>query len=409
MMLARIAWRNLWRNPRRTVITLFSMVFGLTMMIVGYALMDGMLAQMVHYATLLGSGHVQIHHLDYLEDHSMYDTVADPEGVLDAVEKTGVGSPAPRVFATALASSGTLSSGARLWGIEPAMEGRVTELHKHLERGSWLGDRPAGQVVLGRNLARTLAAGPGDEIILLTQAADGSLGNDLFTIVGVLKSIGEALDRGGVIMHREDLANLLVLYDQVHEVAVRLEAPEKLEGSRESISGALRERGLEVKDWKQLFPEIDQYLGLSSTSMTIMLVIIFSIASLGIINTQLMSLFERTREVGIMRALGLGPFSVAALVLFETLYMTFLASLAGGILGALWSLRLERSGWDITWIGGSFDFIGVAFDPHLYARLTPLAVFHSIAVMAAVVLAASVYPLYRAARISPVNAIGRGR
>ncbi|MBN2720541.1 MAG: ABC transporter permease, partial [Proteobacteria bacterium] len=389
MILARMAWRNLWRNPRRTVITLFSMVFGLTMMIVGYALMDGMLAQMVRYATILGSGHVQIHHPDYLEDHLMYDTIRNPEKVLDTVMGTGTGRAAPRIFATALASSGNLSAGARLWGIDPLQETRVTELHKHLEAGAWLGERAKGEVILGRNLSRTLSAGPGDEIILLTQAADGSLGNDLFTVKGVLKSIGEALDRGGVIMHKDDLSALIVLPGEIHEIAVRLENPDRLVESRKAISRSLENPDLEVRDWKQLFPEIDQYLGLSSTSMTIMLFVIFSIASLGIINTQLMSLFERTREVGIMRALGLGPFSVASLVLLETFYLTLLASLAGGALGALWSLRLEKQGWDISWIGGGFDFIGVAVDPHLYARLTAPAVFHSIAVMFIVILAAS--------------------
>ena len=143
--------------------------------------------------------------------------------------------------------------------------------------------------------------------------------------------------------------------------------------------------------------------------MAIVLFIIFAVASLGIVNTQLMSLFERTREVGIMRALGLNPFSVAALVLFETLFLVMIAAVAGGILGVLWSLRLEHVGWDISWMGGSFAFVGVAFDPHMYATLTPAAVIDSIVVMVIVVLVASLYPLFRAARISPVDAIGRGR
>jgi ABC-type lipoprotein release transport system permease subunit len=409
MMLIRMAWRNLWRNTRRTLITLFSMVFGLTMMIVGYALMDGMTVQMVHYATLLGSGHVQIHHPDYIEEHSMYDTLEDPDDLLDRIPGAGIGSASPRTFATALVSSGPQSAGAQLWGIDPVAESTVTELHKHLETGDWLPQGAAGKVVLGRNLARTLSAVPGDEIVVLTQAADGSLGNEIYIVSGVLKSIGEMLDRGGVLIHIDDLSQLLALEGKIHEIALKLNDPEDLEGAG-TILGELFDRSTyDIRDWKQLFPELAEYLKLSSGSMTIILFVIFAVASLGIINTQLMSLFERTREIGIMRALGFGPFGVARLILFETLYMLILAALAGGLTGSLWSWHLERSGWDISWMGGSFDFIGVAFEPYLYASLTPAAVLDSIWVMSVVVLAASLYPLYRAARISPVDAIGRGR
>ena len=408
-MLVRMAWRNLWRNPKRTFITLFSMVFGLTMMIVGYALMDGMTVQMVHYATLLGSGHVQIHHPDYIEDHSMYDTLEDPDDLLRRISGTVLGSASPRIFATALASSGPQSAGAQLWGIDPAAESTVTELYKHLETGKWLPDRPSGGVILGRNLARTLSAEPGDEIIVLTQAADGSLGNEIYTVSGVLKSIGEMLDRGGVLIHIEDLSELIALNGKIHEIAIRLDDPEDLEGAGEVLRGLFDRTRFDIRDWKQLFPELAEYLKLSSGSMTIILFVIFSVASLGIINTQLMSLFERTREVGIMRALGLGPLGVARLIFFETIYLLLLAAIIGGMTGSLWSWHLERHGWDISWMGGSFDFVGVAFEPYLYASLRPAAVIDSIWVMVVVVLVASLYPLYRAARISPVEAIGRGR
>jgi ABC-type lipoprotein release transport system permease subunit len=409
MTLVKMAWRNVWRNPRRTFITLFAMTFGLTMMIVGYALSEGMLNQMVHYATLLGTGHVQVHHPDYLEDHSLYDTMSDPETLLANISRTGLGSASPRVLATALVSSGQQSAGGQLWGIDPDLENSVTELYKHLETGTWLTPDARGQVVLGRNLARTLSAGPGDEIVVLTQAADGSLGNDLYTVSGTLKSIGEMLDRGGVIMHIQDLSELLVMENEIHEIAIRLNDPNDLDTASITLGKALDKNAYKVENWKQLFPELSEYLRLSSSSMAIVLFIIFAVASLGIVNTQLMSLFERTREVGIMRALGLSPFSVAFLVLFETLFLVMMAAVAGGVAGVLWSLRLESVGWDISWMGGSFAFVGVAFDPHMYATLTLAAVIESITVMLIVVLVASLYPVFRAARISPVDAIGRGR
>jgi ABC-type lipoprotein release transport system permease subunit len=407
MTLVRMAWRNLWRNPRRTLITLFSMIFGLTMMIVGYALMDGMLNQMVHYATLLGTGHVQVHHPEYLEDHSLYDTMPGTNEAI--VAASSYGGAAPRTFSTALISSGKQSAGGQLWGIDPEMEKNVTELHLHLMEGQWLGSDAAGQVVLGRNLARTLSVGPGDEIVVLTQAADGSLGNAIYIVSGVLKSIGEAVDRAGVFMHIRDIAELLVMDGKIHEIAFRLDDPGKLEEARSRIQSSLDPQKYKVEDWKQLLPELSEYLKISSSSMGIMLFVIFAVAGLGIVNTQLMALFERTREIGIMRALGLSPLWVAGLVFTETIFLTFISSLAGAIVGSLWSWRLEKVGWDISWMGGSFDFVGVAFDPHMYATLTTEAVFESVLIMFIVVLIVTLYPVFRATRISPVDAIGRGR
>ncbi len=407
MTLVRMAWRNLWRNPRRTLITLFSMIFGLTMMIVGYALMDGMMNQMVHYATLLGTGHVQVHHPEYLEDHSLYDTMPGTKEALAVA--SSYGGAAPRTFSTALVSSGKQSAGGQLWGIDPEMEKNVTELHRHLNAGQWLGSEPRGQVVLGKNMARTLSASPGDEIIVLTQAADGSLGNAIYIVSGVFKSIGEAIDRGGVFMHIDDLSELLVMDGKIHEIAVRLNEPEKLDEARAGIQNLLDEKQYRVEDWKQLFPELAEYLRVSSSSMGIILIVIFAVAGLGIVNTQLMALFERTREIGIMRALGLGPFSVAALILVETVFLALISAIAGGAAGSLWSLHLEKNGWDISWMGGSFDFVGVAFDPHMYATLTLDAVLQSVVIMFIVVFVVTLYPLFRATRISPVDAIGRGR
>ena len=404
-----MAWRNLWRNPRRTLITVFSMSFGLTMMIVSYSLMEGMFDQMVRYATLLGSGHIQVHHPLYLEDRSLYETIEDPGMVLDAIARAGVGPASPRSFATALISSGPQSAGGMLRGIDPSSEVNVTEMHRHLERGSFLSPMGTGEVVLGRNLAKTLSVGPGDEIIVLTQAADGSLGNDIYPVSGVLMSVGEAVDRGGVIMNIMDLDRLLVLNGRVHEVAVRLDSPGRLEEGTGAVSQALNSSSLEVKNWRKLFPELDEYLRLSDTSTWIVLVIIFAVASLGIMNTQLMALFERTREIGVMRALGLGPLSVAVLVFLETLFLTLFAAGAGGIAGALWSARLQSHGWDLRSVGGSFAFVGVTFDPYLKATLTVQAVTESIAIMIVVAMVATIYPLFRSTRITPVDAIGRGR
>jgi ABC-type lipoprotein release transport system permease subunit len=405
----KLAWRNLWRNPRRTLITVFSMTFGLTMMIVAYALMDGMYAQMVRYATQLGTGHIQIHNTEYAEDRSLYDTMNDPAAILETINGTGVGAAAPRAYATALVSSGPQSAGGLMWGIEPESERRVSIFHRHLAAGEFLSGSDRGKVVVGSSLARNIGVSPGDEIIVLTQAADGSLGNALFTVKGILLSAGEMIDRGGILMPLADLDELLALDGRIHEVAVRLADPDTMPAAAAAITDVLADDSLKVRTWRQLLPELSEILDLWTSSTTISLLIIFSLAAIGIMNTQLMALFERTREVGIMRALGQSPLVMAMIVFLETVFMVIISTVLGCLAGGLWAGRLEAYGWDLSNLGGSISYQGVVFETHFYANLTTMAFTESVKVMAIIAMVATLYPVIRATRITPADAIGRGR
>jgi ABC-type lipoprotein release transport system permease subunit len=403
LTLMRVAWRNLWRNPRRTLITMTAMSFGLAMMVMTVAMMAGFMAQMERYATILGPGHIQVHAPKYLAERSIYDSFPDPARVLAAAGAAVKGDAAPRAYATALVSSGKQSGGARVWGIDPAREGRVTEIARHLAAGRWLGDAAAHEVVLGTGLARTLGVAPGDEVVVLTQAADGSLGNALFRVAGVLRSLNEGVDRGGVIMHLADLDALAALEGKAHEVVVRLDDPRRLEEAATALSKAL-EGPLEVRTWRQLMPEIDETLRMYGLVQVILLFIIFGAAALIIMDTQLMALFERTREIGVVRALGMGPLPVALLLFAETSFLVLLSA-AAGMAGGLLLCWLMKDGVDLSWAGGSFTFNGVVFEPKILTLLTARAVILPPLVMAAVTLLATVFPVVRAVRITPVAAI----
>ena len=409
MILVKVAWRNLWRNPRRTLITMFSMAFGLTFMIVSNALMIGMADQMVYYATALNTGHIQLHREGYLEKRSIYLNIEDPYPLLDKLNSLKIGHSSVRAYSTALISSGPRSAGAALRGIDPVAERKVTELYKHMASGSFLIPGERGTVVLGKHLARKLNIEPGDKIILLAQAADGSLGNEIYTVKGILKGVGAALDYTGVIMSLPDLDFLLVLGGRVHEIAVRLDKPGNLEQATAKVANTFNNSGIETKSWKQIMPAVSQMVDLHQVSSMIILIIIFAVASLGIMNTQLMSIFERTREIGVMRAIGLGPFRVIVMIALETLFISVMAGAAGSFAGAMWALRLQSHGLDLRNYVGEIDFGGIIFDTLLKAHFSVSTVVEPLIVMMIVVLLATIYPAIRAARISPIDALGRGR
>ncbi|MEE8319497.1 MAG: FtsX-like permease family protein [bacterium] len=391
------------------MITMFSMAFGLSFMIVSHGLMIGMADQMVYLATSLNTGHIQLHQEGYLGERSIYTSIKDPSLLLKKLDSLKIGHSSVRAYSTALISSGPQSTGAALWGIDPVAEREVTDLYKHMGSGNFLVPEESGKVVLGKHLAEKLNIGPGEEIILLAQAADGSLGNDIYIVKGVLNTVGAVLDRAGVIMSLADLDLLLSLEGRVHEIAVRLDKPDLLEMAASKIKTSLNGNSSEVKTWKEIMPAVSQMVDLHDVSSLIILFVIFAVASLGIMNTQLMSIFERTREIGVMRAIGMGPLRVIALIGLETMYMTIMAGAAGSLVGALWSLRLQTHGLDLRKFVGEFDLGGIMFDTLMKAHLSFSTVIEPLLVMIFVVFLASLYPAIRVARISPVDALGRGR
>ncbi len=400
-MLVRIAWRNIWRNPRRSLITLCAMTFSLTLMIVATNLIEGMNRQMVGYAADRSLGHVQAHAEGYYRDRGLHGTL--PRSILDRFEETRY-QAAPRAYAYGLASLGDQSAGVQIRGIDPQQEREVTDLWKHMLKGRYLRPGDENTVLLGRKIAETLSARPGSELALITQAADGSLGNDLYRVVGVLKTLDETTDRTAVIMSLGDFAELLVLPGRIHEVAVRTPNAVEVERYKPEVAALLQGAGCEVRTWKEIAPTLREALALNKAWTTIMLLIVFSIASLGILNTMLMAVFERMYELGLMLAVGLKPVRLVRLILLETLMLAGISEILGLSLGLLWSWRLKVKGWDLTGLfGEGFEYTGFAIENVLRAALWPAGMLQCMGIMLIISALAGLYPSVKAARLKPVE------
>jgi ABC-type lipoprotein release transport system permease subunit len=400
-MLMRMAWRNIWRNPRRSLITLCAMTFSLTLMIVATNVVEGMNRQMVGYAADRSLGHVQAHAMGYYKDRGLHDTL--PLSILARFSE-GEFLAAPRAYAFGLASLGEQSAGVLIRGIDPQQEREVTELWKHMLQGRYLLPGEGKAVILGRKIAKTLNARPGSEIALITQAVDGSLGNDLYQVVGVLKTLDEKTDRTTVIMSLTDFAELLVLPDRIHEVAVRTPNAMDVDRYKPRVLSLLAGTGCEVRTWKEIAPALKDALAMNEAWTTIMLVIVFSIGSLGILNTMLMAVFERMYELGLMLAVGLKPGRLVRLILMETLMLAGISEVLGISLGLLWSWRLVVKGWDLTGLfGEGFEFTGFAFENVLRAAIWPEGMLQCAAIMLVISGLAALYPAVKAARLKPVE------
>jgi len=367
------------------------------------SLIEGFLQTIEHTAVGMDLGEIQIHQYAYRENPDLYQRIEYPDDLIQKLEAAGL-SASPRLYGFGLAASGSASAGVGLRGIDLQREPAVTQIHRHVMLGEWLEDADPEGVVIGRKLARTLGANIGDEVVIVTQAADGSLANRLYHVRGILKSIGEGLDRSAVFMTDRSFRELMVLSEGAHEIAVvRRDTALDLQSATERAVRAAP--GLEVMNWRQLQPVLATLIDISGVSLMFMILITYTAVGMVTLNAMLMSVFERIHEFGVMKAIGVSPGQVIALIFTEVMIQT---TAAGGLalaLGLPVSLYYQRHGIDLSGWTGTGTIMGVAIEPVWYCRVTPSTVFTPVVFLFIVAALAVVYPAVKAAVIRPVEAI----
>ncbi len=415
-MLLSMAWRNLWRHGRRTLITAAAMGVSVAFVMAMLAYVDGMYRKMSEVMIDQTIGQVQVAHPDYASKRTMYDTVPAAGARIDAVRGTqGVRGATARLYGFALLGGSDETAGAQLVGVSPEHELDLVPMHDRIVEGAWLSPGATGQIVLGEGLADNLKAKVGDAVVAVTQAADGSLGNELYDVVGILASGSVTLDRTGAWLALSDLQTLLVLPDQVHEIAVLTDSldsrvgDEQVDAVVERLVGAVDtgdDAPLSVRSWWQVSPQTASMIATSDASAWIMLVIVFFVAGLGILNTMLMSVFERTKELGVMKALGTRPGRIVRLVLWESLLLGVLSCVGGLLLGGALDWLLVEYGLSLTASNGDrLSTGGVLFDPRIFGVVRADRIVVTVVTLLAVAVVAALWPALRAARLRPVAAM----
>lgn len=405
-VLARIGWRNLWRHRRRTLITAGAMAFGLGFCIALVALTDGMYADLFDLVVTDSLGHAQVHHPEYPKQRAMWETIPDADATLRRIEALPeVDRASARLFGYALLGFDDNAAGAQLIGIDPFRESRLTLLEDHIVQGSYLGEDPRHEVLLGVNLAERLEVGPGDQVVAVTQAADGSIGNELYTVVGLFQTGSVMKDRSAAYLPLADLQELLVLPEQVHEIAMVAADAEDIAPMLAATEPLTAERGLLLRSWSVVNPQMGQMMDMADATSMIFLFIIFGVASLGVLNTMLMSVFERTKELGVIRSLGLTPWQLVKLVMWETAALTTVALLVGLPLGLALDAYLIFHGIDLTPVMEGYSILGVDWSPLMMGAFDGGKVVTIVIGLFAISFLAAIWPALRAARLEPVKAM----
>ena len=402
MKLVKISWRNLWRNSTRTNVTITAVALCIAILIIFQSLIIGLIGKAVYNTTNLVVGEVQIHAAGYLDDRSIYKSLKNVEEIRAVAKENNIGI-VERSYGFGLISSGTKSAGTQFWGIDPESELKYFDFANHIDEGNFLTKTSLKKVVLGNKLARSLAAELGTELVIFVQGADGSLGNELFYVTGILGNVADNIDRGAAIILRDDFDILFSTNNHIHEIA--LNSKGKLEAEEIQKLMSAKAAGVAVETWKELKPTIAIMTEKMSVFMLTMFSLIFTIAaSLGVMNTLVMSTYDRMKEFGIIRAIGATPWLIIRQVSLEAILLTFLASIIGTVIGLSIAMYLQVYGIDISG-KGNLAIGGIVFDPIWRASVSLKSVFLPVVLMMLTSIVASIYPASIAARIKPVEAI----
>lgn len=401
MLVLRLAWRNAWRSPRRTGIVVTAVAVGIAGTLLSMAVNFGMLFQMVDTAISTDLGHLQLHAAGFDADPGLEVRLRDGGRASLAVLET---SPDVRSFARRVRGEGLLSSprsraGVRVVGVEPEREAEITLVARSVTAGRYLDGEPR-RVLIGEALAERLEVGVGDKVVLSAQNLEGDLTGEALRVAGLFRTPSQPLDRGTVFLTLEQSQRLLGLGEAVSEVVVVAESRARIA----DVDALLEQRlpGLEVRTWEELEPLLVYMVDVFDQSALLVYAAIFIAMAFGIANVLLMTVFERTREIGIMRAMGLGRARLVATIVSESLIVT-LGGVALGFLCALLGVWALRDGIDLSLFTDGLRELGVGDRIVPVLRQSDFTAPLAVAVTTAVL--ASAWPAWRAVRQRPADAV----
>jgi ABC-type lipoprotein release transport system permease subunit len=415
LILVKIGWRNLWRNPRGTLLTALALGLGLTLLLISLGLLDGSHEQMIREGVRFGTGHVVIQAQGY-QDTGSQDLLLPARAVSTTEEflhteamKHVLRGVSPRLLASGLLSSAANADGVSIMGVIPHEERGVSLIPQRIVEGTYLNDDKQSGVVIGTELARKLEVKIGAKVVLMTQAVQqpgaeatdavgGGMQSTLLRVSGIFRTGIQAIDAHVIHLPLPVAQTLLGVPGRVTQVAILLEregdALMVATGLRKQLAGA----PVEVLPWRESMPTLVQIFWLNSAFNYVMNGVVLAMVGLGILNTILMRVLERRYEFGLCTALGLRPLQLAVMIIGESLALTAISLALGLVLGLSVHYFFATHGLDMRWVFKSDLPAALVFDPIIYSRLSPSRIASSVGIVFLTATVISFYPALKAAR-----------
>jgi len=406
----KMAWRNVWRNPRRTWLTISAIGFACTILIFMLSFQFGSYETMINSSIKINTGHLQIQAEKYFEKRSMRLVVPDPETIINAVtDIESVEAVTARANAFSLVSSDNRTYGAMVVGINPEREARVSTLENLVREGEFLTSAPpdANPALIGRLMAKNLQVDLGDELVVLGQGRDGSVAATILTVHGIYASGMDRFDRSTLHIPLDTFQEVYSMRGAAHEIVINVSALNQVPAVKKTAAKRLDQmpKGdqLVVLDWDELVPGLTQAIKIDLTIGIIFWGLLVLVVAFSILNTFLMAVLERTREFGMMMAIGTGPGRLVKLMLYESSAMTIVGITLGIALGCLVTWIFETHGIDLS--GASEIMKQYGISGRIYPHLSLITALAGPLLVWGITFLVSLYPAFKIKSLKPVEAM----
>ncbi|MGB0806359.1 MAG: ABC transporter permease [Salibacteraceae bacterium] len=401
-MLLKIAWRNVWRNKSRSLIVVFSIAVGVWALVAGTGFMNGFMVSYISDAINHNTSNIQVHHPEFGTDKDIAFFIPNAQEKTEKLRQTkGVVSATQRVLVNGMIASAKKAAGVEIRGVDVAHEREVTKIDSLLIEGTYFEGIKRNPVIIGQKLAEELNVRIRSKIVLTFSDQDGEMVSAAFRVVGIIKTSAINLNEMTAFVRDTDIQPLLGIGNNYHEIAaltqVQVEEQSVIAAYKKSYTDDL------IQDWREISPDLAYVSDMFGNMLYILMGIILTALVFGIINTMLMAVLERIKELGMLMAVGMHKTKVFFMIVVETIFLGLVGTPIGLALGFLNVNYYSERGVDLAEYSEGLEAFGYSSD--LYPYLDPsIYVIVSIGVFVTTIVGAA-YPAYKAISLKPVEAL----
>lgn len=401
-MLVKIASRNVWRSKKRSFIIITAVSLGLWAGIFVMAFYNGMIEQRINTAITSELSHIQLHHPEFRKEYEIKYHLPNGRKMLELISKDStVKAAAGRVVIKGMIASASGSSGITINGILPDEEQRLTNLSTKLIKGNYFNSKKTNEIIISEKIRKKLKLKLNKKAILTFQDKEGNLASSAFRIISLYKTVNGPYDEANIFVNINDIDSLSGIKNEFNEIAVLLKSSTLLERSQNSLKK--RFPATEIKNWKEIAPELGLTVSVGDQMVYVFMGIILLALAFGIINTMMMAILERTREIGMLLALGMNKLRIFLMILFETFFL-ILAGCPIGILLAFATIAItQKTGIDFGRFSEAYSSFG--YDSIIYPSLTLKQFGTMMLLVLATALFSALFPARRALKLNPAESL----
>lgn len=404
----KMAWRNIWRNPRRTILTICAIAFASLLLVFMLSFQFGSYETMINTSVKIQTGHLQIQAHEYQKKKSIRGVVPEPQKISQLLETIPkIEAYTFRGQAFSLISSEERTYGVVVTGIDPEREARVSRLKSLIREGEFLGEGDVNQALVGKLLAKNLRIAVGNEVTVLGQGRDGSIAATVVSVKGIYSSGIDEVDRASIHIPLNTFQDIYAMGDAIHETVIIVESLSDVDGIKRSINAKLQTQNSMIRltavDWEELMPGLRQSIEMDLVSGLIFYFLLIIVVAFSILNTFLMAIFERTKEFGVLMAIGTTPGRLTKVLLIESMTITLVGTIAGIIFGSLITIYFQSQGFDISGASELLSQFGIT--GRIYPKLSWISAISGPMAVLVITFFAALYPALKIQRMQPVEAM----